>query len=211
MTMRAETTAVLSKAGMLCPDGRCKTLDAAADGYVRGEACVVHLLEAVTADELAAGVGAEAVLVGGTAVNQDGRSSSLTAPNGPSQQQVSRSCCISSCTGTHSTTKCLCDEHLSPPIQMAHKCLRITSASAMDLFVQCECDAYSRAVSTRVCCWQVIRAALSVHDCTAANVAALEMHGTGTGLGDPIEVGAAFAVFRTADAGTQPLELQVCL
>jgi acyl transferase domain-containing protein len=28
-------------AGMMAADGRCKTLDAAADGYVRGEACVV--------------------------------------------------------------------------------------------------------------------------------------------------------------------------
>jgi len=40
LTMRAETTAVLSKAGMLTPDGRCKTLDAAADGYARGEAWI---------------------------------------------------------------------------------------------------------------------------------------------------------------------------
>ena len=90
LTMRAETTAVLSKAGMLCADGRCKTLDAAADGYTRGEACVVHLLEGATAEELAGGVAAEAVLILGTAVNQDGRSSSLTAPNGPSQQQARR-------------------------------------------------------------------------------------------------------------------------
>jgi len=88
LTMRAETTAVLSKAGMLCADGRCKTLDAAADGYTRGEACVVHLLEAATIEELANGIAAEAVLILGTAVNQDGRSSSLTAPNGPSQQQA---------------------------------------------------------------------------------------------------------------------------
>ena len=43
--MRAETTAVLAKAGMLAQDGRCKTLDSSADGYMRGEACVVHLLE----------------------------------------------------------------------------------------------------------------------------------------------------------------------
>ena len=90
LTMRAETTAVLSKAGMLTPDGRCKTLDAAADGYARGEACAVHLLEAATAEELEGGVAARAILILGTAVNQDGRSSSLTAPNGPSQQQAQR-------------------------------------------------------------------------------------------------------------------------
>ena len=57
--------------------------------------------------------------------------------------------------------------------------------------------------------WQVIRAALGVQNCSADNVGVLEMHGTGTGLGDPIEVGAAFAVFRTAATATQPLELQV--
>ena len=56
--------------------------------------------------------------------------------------------------------------------------------------------------------WQVIRTALSVQLCSAEDVGVLEMHGTGTGLGDPIEVGAAFAVFRTTAAGTQPLELQ---
>lgn len=42
-------------------------------------------------------------------------------------------------------------------------------------------------------------------------VAALEMHGTGTGLGDPIEVGAAFAVYQTANGSIGPLELQVML
>lgn len=71
---------------MLAPDGRCKTLDASADGYVRGEACVSAMLQLVshTATDSAL-----ALLVG-SAVNQDGRSSSLTAPNGPSQQQATR-------------------------------------------------------------------------------------------------------------------------
>ena len=91
--MRADTTAVLSMAGMLTADGRCKTLDSSADGYVRGEACVVHLLEAVAHGSLEAGSPAaaaaeRAIVIRGTAVNQDGRSSSLTAPNGPSQQQA---------------------------------------------------------------------------------------------------------------------------
>ena len=89
MIMRAETTAVLSKAGMLTPDGRCKTLDASADGYTRGEACVVHLLESVTSEDMFSGITIDSVLICGSAVNQDGRSSSLTAPNGPSQQQAS--------------------------------------------------------------------------------------------------------------------------
>jgi Beta-ketoacyl synthase, N-terminal domain len=44
LTMRAETTAVLAKAGMLTQDGRCKTLDSSADGYARGEACVVRYM-----------------------------------------------------------------------------------------------------------------------------------------------------------------------
>jgi acyl transferase domain-containing protein len=68
---------------MLATDGRCKTLDAAADGYVRAEAAGVLLLQ------LGAVAGAVAV-IRSTAVNQDGRSSSLTAPNGPAQQDVLR-------------------------------------------------------------------------------------------------------------------------
>lgn len=36
--------------GMLSLDGRCKTLDAIADGYVRAENCIVLLLEALSND-----------------------------------------------------------------------------------------------------------------------------------------------------------------
>ena len=60
-------------------DGRCKTLDAAADGYMRGEGCIVHLLQAFQPDQLeAAHLTDQAAVLHGTAVNQDGRSSSLT-------------------------------------------------------------------------------------------------------------------------------------
>ena len=142
LTVRAETTAVLSKAGMLAVDGRCKTLDAAADGYMRGEACVAHLLEAATSGDLSPRGAMEAAVLLGTPVNQDGRSSSLTAPNGPSQQAV-------------------------------------------------------------------IRAALERAGVPALDIGTLEMHGTGTALGDPIEVGAAFVMLQVRGPSCR-VHLAVC-
>jgi acyl transferase domain-containing protein len=76
---------------MLALDGHCKTLDAAADGYVRAEACIAMLLTSGGHTDAAASTVeslAGSVVLRSTYVNQDGRSSSLTAPNGPSQQQV---------------------------------------------------------------------------------------------------------------------------
>lgn len=46
-------------AGMLAPDGRCKTLDVAADGYVRAENCIVLVLEALSDD-----MGVHAIMCG---------------------------------------------------------------------------------------------------------------------------------------------------
>ncbi len=43
---------------------------------------------------------------------------------------------------------------------------------------------------------EVIRAALASGGLAPAQLAALEMHGTGTALGDPIEMGAACAVLQ---------------
>jgi acyl transferase domain-containing protein len=83
-----EITISFCKTRMLSPTGRCKTFDAHADGYVRGEGCGLVVLKRLSAalqdeDHILA-------VVRGSAVNQDGRSSSLTAPNGLAQQEVVR-------------------------------------------------------------------------------------------------------------------------
>jgi hypothetical protein len=117
------------------------TMDAAADGYVRGEALGILLLEARTAAALhghSAGAAALPTIVS-TAVNQDGRSSGLTAPSGLSQQAV-------------------------------------------------------------------IRLALTAGGLSPEHLQMLQMHGTGTPLGDPIEFGASLAALKR-DTGA-PLMLE---
>ncbi|MEP0930312.1 MULTISPECIES: type I polyketide synthase [Cyanophyceae] len=77
-----------SHARMMAADGRCKTFDARADGYVRGEGCGVVVLKRLS-NALKEGDRIQGV-IRGTAINQDGQSNGLTAPNGPSQQAVIR-------------------------------------------------------------------------------------------------------------------------
>ena len=77
-----------SKSHMMAADGRCKTFDASADGFVRGEGCGVVVLKRMC-DAVADGDNILAV-IRGTSVNHDGRSSGLTVPNGISQQDVIR-------------------------------------------------------------------------------------------------------------------------
>ncbi len=130
------TMITFSQSRMLAPDGKCKTFDAAADGYVRGEGCGVIVIKRLE-DAVRDGDRIRAV-IRGSAVNQDGASGGLTVPNGVAQQRV------------------------------------ITEA--------------------------LDRAGLAPNE-----VDYLEAHGTGTSLGDPIEVQAAAAALGKGRDADRPL------
>jgi len=86
LVLSPQLTVSLSQANMLSKDGRCKTFDAGADGYVRGEGCGVVILK--TLSKAIANNDNILALIKGTAVQQDGRSNGLTAPNGRAQKTV---------------------------------------------------------------------------------------------------------------------------
>jgi acyl transferase domain-containing protein/acyl carrier protein len=135
LLLSPDPTLYFSRMGALAPDGRCKTFDASADGYVRSEGVGVVVLKRLD-DALRDGDRVLAV-VRGSAVNQDGRSNGLTAPNPDAQRAV-------------------------------------------------------------------LRAALANAGVSAAEVGLVETHGTGTPLGDPIEVDALRSVYGE---GSTPLAL----
>jgi acyl transferase domain-containing protein/NADPH:quinone reductase-like Zn-dependent oxidoreductase len=77
-----------SHARMMAADGRCKTFDARADGFVRGEGGAMVLLQPLAVAALD-GAPIRGV-IRGSAVNQDGLTNGLSAPNGASQRAVIR-------------------------------------------------------------------------------------------------------------------------
>ncbi len=138
MLLAPEPFICLAKWGMMAADGRCKTFDERADGFVRGEGCGVVALKRLS-DALAAGDRVLA-LIRGTAINQDGASSGLTVPNGLAQQAV-------------------------------------------------------------------VRAALKAAGLEPHDVDYLEAHGTGTAVGDPIELEALAAVLGKDRPPDRPLRV----
>ncbi|WP_309891775.1 SDR family NAD(P)-dependent oxidoreductase [Archangium sp.] len=88
LILSPESSYVLGQLKALSPDGRCKTFDARANGYVRGEGCGIVVLKRLS-DAQRDGDHVWA-LVRGSAVNQDGRSAGLTAPNMLAQQALLR-------------------------------------------------------------------------------------------------------------------------
>lgn len=83
-----EYTIAESKAGMLSPDGRCKTFDSRANGYARGEGAGVIVLkplaQAIADDDPIYAV------IRGSAVNQDGHTSGITVPRREAQEALIR-------------------------------------------------------------------------------------------------------------------------
>ncbi|MFP2958445.1 type I polyketide synthase [Myxococcus sp. 1LA] len=86
LMLMPDPTIALSSSRGLSPDGRCKAFDAAANGFVRAEGCIVLVLKRLS-DALANGDEILS-LIAGSAVNQDGASSGLMVPNGPAQERV---------------------------------------------------------------------------------------------------------------------------
>ncbi|MEO7730340.1 MAG: beta-ketoacyl synthase N-terminal-like domain-containing protein, partial [Kofleriaceae bacterium] len=79
LVLSPRSTQLVKETRALAPDGLCKTFDARANGFSRGEGCGIVVLKRLD-HALRDGDRVHAV-IRGSAVNQDGRSSGFTAPN----------------------------------------------------------------------------------------------------------------------------------
>jgi acyl transferase domain-containing protein/NADPH:quinone reductase-like Zn-dependent oxidoreductase/acyl carrier protein len=86
--LSAEYPIIMSKGHFLARDGHCKSFDAKADGYSRGEGCGMVLLKRLD-DALRDGDHIRAVIAG-TGVNQDGRTDGITVPSALAQETLIR-------------------------------------------------------------------------------------------------------------------------
>lgn len=86
LQMLPEIDLVLSRASMLAQDGKCKTFDASADGYVRGEGIGVLVIKRLS-DALRDGDPIRAV-IRESVLAQDGASAGLSAPNAQAQRRM---------------------------------------------------------------------------------------------------------------------------
>jgi iturin family lipopeptide synthetase A len=88
VVLRPNMMVGFSQAAMMARDGRCKTFDARADGFVRAEGSVVMVLKPLEAairdrDRIHA-------VIRGSATNQDGLTNGIAAPSGRAQTAVIR-------------------------------------------------------------------------------------------------------------------------
>jgi acyl transferase domain-containing protein len=86
LMLSPKTFLTVGKLGVLAPDGKCKTFDKSANGYVRGEGVGVLVMKPLSKavedhDNIYA-------VVLGTAENHGGKANSLTAPNTKAQTEL---------------------------------------------------------------------------------------------------------------------------
>lgn len=81
-------TIAMTEQGVLSPDGRCKTFDAAADGYARGEAINAILIKKLS-DALRDNDPIRAV-IRGTASNCDGKTPGMSMPSSETHEAMIR-------------------------------------------------------------------------------------------------------------------------
>ncbi|MCL9781786.1 alpha/beta fold hydrolase [Vibrio sp. S4M6] len=93
LNLNMDATKMLQHANMLSEDGKCKTFDERADGYVPGEGVGVVVLQRL-ADDLPS-PGKVYSVIKGCNVNHDGKSNGLAAPNGLAQEALIRDTCHS--------------------------------------------------------------------------------------------------------------------
>ncbi len=85
--LKPEMTIAMSKATMLSREGRCRSFDARADGYVRGEGAGLVLLKRLADVRPRHRVYA---IIRGSGVNSDGRTPGISVPNGAAQEALTR-------------------------------------------------------------------------------------------------------------------------
>ncbi|MEC3919766.1 type I polyketide synthase [Nocardia sp. CDC160] len=89
--LQPETFVMMCKGGFLAADGRCKSFDAAGDGYGRGEGGGMIVLERL--DEAIRHRDRIYAVIKATGANQDGRTTAITVPNATSQERLARTVC----------------------------------------------------------------------------------------------------------------------
>ncbi|NEA15186.1 non-ribosomal peptide synthetase/type I polyketide synthase [Streptomyces halstedii] len=89
--MAPQYTVAETKGGFLSPEGRSRTFDAGADGYVRAEGVGLVALKRLE-DAVRDGDRIHAVILG-SGVNQDGRTNGITVPNAEAQVSLIRRVC----------------------------------------------------------------------------------------------------------------------
>lgn len=88
LVLSTNPSLAFARMGVLSPSGRCRAMDASADGYLRAEGCVVFVLEDL-ARARAAGRPIVAV-IRGCAARQNGAGNGIVAPNPAAQEAVIR-------------------------------------------------------------------------------------------------------------------------